>query len=41
MVGFFEFSVWFRHDFTGFRRSDWLLMAVRFPGPKAVESEGA
>jgi hypothetical protein len=34
MVGFFEFSVWFRHDFTGFRRSDWVVEGGSVPRPK-------
>jgi hypothetical protein len=41
MVGFFEFSVWFRHDFTVSVGVIGLLMAVRFTGPKVVESKGA
>jgi len=34
MVGFFEFSVWFRHDFTGFRRSDWVVDVGSVSRPK-------
>jgi len=40
MVGFFEFSVWFRHDFTGFRRSDWVVDGGSVHGPKGRGIEG-
>ena len=40
MVGFFEFSVWFRHDFTSFRRSDWVVDGGSVPRSKGRGIEG-
>ena len=40
MVGFFEFSVWFRHDFTGFRRGDCVVDSGSVSRPKGREIEG-
>lgn len=40
MVGFFEFSVWFRHDFTGFRKGDCVADGGTDSRPKGREIEG-
>lgn len=40
MVGFFEFSVWFRHDFTGFLKGDCVADGGTDSRPKGREIEG-